>query len=92
MSKLSDINNALSKVVKAQIAEYLDYKHRNSEPEPPSSCYCNVGNAPCSWCTRTYCDTCGEDVDSEDEQAFEDYGDHFTLTCRECREERVITD
>ena len=36
--------------------------------DPPTSCFCNVGNAPCSWCEdpENWCEGCDTDINNCD--------------------------
>lgn len=39
------------------------WKAREQYYEPPDECYCNVGNAPCSFCTTPpKCEECDEEL------------------------------
>ena len=57
--------------------------HTYDDFDPITECYCNATNAPCSWCTRTECDDCGETVE-DTEEAYDD--ENQSLICKECRE------
>ena len=93
---VSQTSGLLKKIVNDQIKEFEKAERKRRElllgdwePLPPSSCYCSVTNAPCSWCTRQECDHCGEDVSEEGEECVFDSGDTFNLVCKECRKEEV---